>query len=210
MWRIHNSIDIERQSYAGEDLIHRQLRVTEEMVWTVERLAGLSSWPTTGLEHKQCSFYYIILCSYKNTLCPYTLWIIKKTTPLYIRAHVWRTLTDFRNSFSIVFSKASAICRFLCIRFITSKYCNKRAIVMFEINAYWLIDWLLHCTCILMREINKQTNKQCIELLMLPIGRLFHILTTRFVKQYFWDRISHAISVIFCHFLWLNMNILMV
>jgi len=31
-------------------------------------------------------------------------------------------------------------CRFLCIRFITSKYCNKRAIVMFEINAYWLID----------------------------------------------------------------------
>jgi len=31
-------------------------------------------------------------------------------------------------------------CRFLCIRFITSTYCNKRAIVMFEINAYWLID----------------------------------------------------------------------
>ena len=29
-------------------------------------------------------------------------------------------------------------CRFLCIRFITSKYCNKRAIVMFEINAYWI------------------------------------------------------------------------
>ena len=45
---------------------------------------------------------------------------------------------------------------------------------------------------------------------MLPIGRLFHILTTRFVKQCFWDRISHAILVIFCHFLGLNMNILMV
>ena len=32
-------------------------------------------------------------------------------------------------------------CRFLCIRSITSNYCNKRAIVMFKINAYWLIDW---------------------------------------------------------------------
>ena len=27
-------------------------------------------------------------------------------------------------------------CRFLCIHFITSKYCNKRVIVMFDIKAY--------------------------------------------------------------------------
>jgi len=30
-----------------------------------------------------------------------------------------------------------------------------------------------------------ENHIQCIELLMLPIGRLFHILTKRFVKQYF-------------------------
>jgi len=53
-------------------------------------------------------------------------------------------------------------CRFLCMRFITSKYCNKRAIVMFEINAYWFsvipinlvkMDSFHEFWCIFMKKI---------------------------------------------------------
>jgi len=63
-------------------------------------------------------------------------------------------------------------CRFLCIRFIISKYCNKRAIVMFEINAYWLIDWFssLMLTNITITLFHRNTEQWQVRLKSLLFG----------------------------------------